>query len=120
MVDDGGASQAEDPAVRSAKLVAGDALALLLFAAIGRGNHGEGVFIADVFGTALPFMIGWFGAAPLAGTFSDAARGTEVGPAAAAAAKGWAVGVPAGLALRSIGKGRLPPKPFVSVSKTRQ
>ena len=66
--------------------------------------------------TALPFLIGWFATAPLTGTFGEDARGTKVGPAAAAAAKGWAVGVPAGLVLRSVSKGALPPKPFVIVS----
>ena len=66
--------EAEDPALRSAKLAAGDALAILAFAAIGRGNHGEGMFFGDVLGTALPFLIGWFGTAPLTGTFGEDAR----------------------------------------------
>ena len=66
--------EAEDPALRSAKLAAGDALAILAFAAIGRGNHGEGMFFGDVLGTALPFLIGWFATAPLTGTFGEDAR----------------------------------------------
>ena len=33
-----------------------------------------------------------------------------------AAAKGWALGIPAGLVFRGIGKGVIPPKPFVIVS----
>mmetsp|Transcript_42517 Transcript_42517/g.68381 ORF Transcript_42517/g.68381 Transcript_42517/m.68381 type:complete len:275 (-) Transcript_42517:509-1333(-) len=106
----------EDPTLRNAKLVAGDAAAILLFAAIGRGNHGEGFAAGEVLATALPFLVGWFAAAPVAGTFGDDARGTEVGAAAAAAAKAWALGIPAGLVLRSVGKGQLPPQPFVIVT----
>lgn len=178
---------AEDPTVRAVKLVAGDAAAILLFAAIGRGNHGGGTYlpdltiipplilskafsncqysklklnffngavlifypslthtrpgpshpprpndecrceckslnhgdgfaVGDVLATALPFLIGWFATSPLTGTFGEDAKGTKLGPAAAAAAKGWAVGVPAGLVLRSVGKGALPPQPFVIVT----
>jgi hypothetical protein len=106
----------EDTRVRAVALVAGDIAALMLFAAIGRGNHGEGVFLADVAATAAPFAAGWFLASPVAGTFGLAARGAKVGPAAAAAAKGWALGIPAGLVFRGIAKGAVPPKPFVIVS----
>ena len=151
----------EDPGTRVAKLVAGDVAAILVFAAIGRGNHGEGVFVGDVFATALPFLVGWFAVSPVAGTFGEDARvrrffrrrerseivplppfvarsrpfrrarpslsthvpllsvlaqGTKVGPAAAAAAKGWATGIPLGLAIRGVGKGQIPPKPFVVVA----
>lgn len=154
--------EAEDPALRSAKLAAGDALAILAFAAIGRGNHGEGMFFGDVLGTALPFLIGWFATAPLTGTFGEDARvsarrrrsfaprpslvvpsltrpsrdvssasltsdtpsrsrydrsqSTKTSNAAFAAAKGVIAGVPAGLVLRSIGKGAPPPVPFAIVA----
>ena len=101
---------------RAVALVAGDVAALMLFAAIGRGNHGEGVFLADVCATAAPFAAGWFLASPVAGVYGASARGKKVGPAAAAAAKGWALGIPAGLVFRGIGKGAIPPKPFVIVS----
>ena len=51
------------PGVRSALLLAaGDAVALLLFAAAGRSNHGEATQVADALGTALPFIIGEPGA----------------------------------------------------------
>lgn len=43
---------------RTALLVGGDTAALLLFAAIGRRNHGEGLQILDTFNTALPFLVG--------------------------------------------------------------
>lgn len=161
----------ENAGSRVAKLVAGDVAAILVFAAVGRGNHGEGMFIGDVFATALPFLIGWFAVSPVAGTFGEDARvrprveaaksrsrssrrrearrsealvptppfrlspsrrsrilhpslpltfalaqGTKVGPAAAAAAKGWATGIPLGLVIRGVGKGQIPPKPFVVVA----
>lgn len=38
-------------------MLGGDALALLLFAAVGRMNHGEPVN-ADTLNTAMPFLIG--------------------------------------------------------------
>ena len=101
---------------RRAQLVAGDAFALVLFAAIGRGQHGEGMFVSDVLATAAPFAVGWFGAAKVGDTFGAEARGDAPGEAAACAAKSWVVGIPAGLALRAIGKGALPPGPFIAVS----
>ncbi len=47
-----------DACRRTALLVGGDAAALLLFAAIGRRNHGEGLQILETFNTALPFLVG--------------------------------------------------------------
>lgn len=46
------------PCRQLALLVGGDAAALLLFAGIGRRNHSEGLQLAGLFGTALPFLIG--------------------------------------------------------------
>lgn len=43
---------------RSALLASGDAAALLLFAAIGRSNHSEGLAPAAVLATAAPFLLG--------------------------------------------------------------
>ena len=106
----------EDTRGRAVALVAGDVAALMLFAAIGRGNHGEGLVLADVCATAAPFAAGWFLASPAAGAFGEDARGAKVRPAAAAAAKGWALGIPLGLVFRGVSKGAVPPKPFVVVS----
>ena len=98
--------------VRLAKLVAGDAFAILLFAAVGRSNHGESLDqVSDVLATAAPFLIGWFATAPFTGAFGDAAIGTKPGEAAVTAAKGWIVGVPAGLLARAVAKGRRLPAP---------
>ena len=48
----------------------------------------------------------------------DAAIGTKPGEAAVTAAKGWIVGVPAGLLARAVAKGAPPPGPFVAVAAT--
>ena len=53
-------------------LVIGDALCFLIFAAIGRGSHGEATGIAaipQVIVTALPFAAGWFLVSPFMGAF---------------------------------------------------
>lgn len=59
----GGVALPDDGSARSslvsvAGLAAGDAAVLVLFAAIGRGNHGEEVLSFSTFLTALPFMVG--------------------------------------------------------------
>ena len=41
-----------------ALLVGGDTAALLLFAAVGRRNHGEGLQLLQTVNTALPFLVG--------------------------------------------------------------
>ncbi|CAD7700509.1 unnamed protein product [Ostreobium quekettii] len=102
--------------MRVGLLVVGDAVGLLIFAAIGRISHGE-VLSLETIGTVLPFWIGWFAAAGLLGGYGKAARGEEgVLASAGAAAKCWAVGTPAGLLLRSLFKGQLPPTSFAIVS----
>ncbi|GBF94799.1 hypothetical protein Rsub_07971 [Raphidocelis subcapitata] len=99
---------------RVALLAGGDAAVLLAFAAVGRANHGEP--LAGALETAAPFLIGWFAAAPFLGGYGRDARGGAAGPAAAAAAKCWAVGAPLGLAVRGLSKGYMPPTPFIIVS----
>ena len=101
---------------RTMLLLGGDSAALVAFAAIGRASHGESLWPLELLSTAGPFLGAWLAAAPLAGGFSDAARGSQPGPAALEAAKSWAVGIPAGLALRALLKGQLPPVPFVLVT----
>jgi hypothetical protein len=52
--------------------VIGDALALLIFAALGRASHGEAAgltALTQVAETAAPFIIGWFAVAPLFGAY---------------------------------------------------
>ncbi|PNH03153.1 hypothetical protein TSOC_010792, partial [Tetrabaena socialis] len=100
----------------AALLAAGDLVALLLFAAAGRANHsGEGL-AAETLSTALPFVLGWFATAPFLGGFGADSRKKGVPAAALTAAKCWAVGVPAGLVLRGLARGYVPPPPFILVS----
>ncbi|EIE23939.1 hypothetical protein COCSUDRAFT_62467 [Coccomyxa subellipsoidea C-169] len=101
---------------RLALLVGGDAAALLLFAAIGRANHGESLDPASVLSVAWPFLVGWFGSAALLGGFGKEAQGGRTGPAAITAAKCWALGTTVGVALRSLSRGYFPDKAFVIVS----
>jgi hypothetical protein len=53
-------------------LLAGDTLAYLTFAAIGRMSHSEAAglgALGEVFGTAAPFLLGWLAVAPLTGAY---------------------------------------------------
>jgi len=102
--------------------LAGDALALLVFAWIGRASHGAGVGTAglldgETWMVALPFLVGWFPAAYFTGGLKrDAVTG---GPGAAlkAVLPGWAIGVPAGIALRSVFLvHHVPPPAFCAVT----
>ena len=57
---------------RIISLVIGDTFCFLLFAAIGRGSHGEATGLAaipQIIETALPFLTGWFLVAPFVGAF---------------------------------------------------
>lgn len=101
---------------RIALLVAGDAAALLLFAAIGRLSHHEPMSLGALLGTAGPFMAGWFASAALLGGYGKAAQGGNAGAAAGAAAKSWALGIPAGLLVRTATRGYLPDPSFIAVS----
>ena len=83
---------------RIISLVIGDAIVLLIFAAIGRRSHGEAAGLASLFQvvlTAAPFAAGWFLVSPFVGAFK---RGLERNPAKMAQytllswVPGWAVG----------------------------
>jgi len=100
----------------AAALAVGDVAALLVFAAIGRGSHHEAVLALDTFLTAAPFVAGWVGACLALDGYGKVATGWEAVPAGAKAAQCWAVGIPAGLALRGLVQMRVPPTPFVVVS----
>ena len=113
---DNGVDPAEAP-TRSALLAAGDVAALVLFAAIGRANHGEGDALGAVLATAAPFVAAWALAAAPSGAFGPEARGRDVPAALLAGARAWAFAAPLGLALRAASQGgRAPPLPFVLVT----
>ncbi len=57
-------------ATRLAVLVGGDLVALLLFTWVGRSSHAlSALDIAAMLTTAAPFLVSWFGLAPLTGLF---------------------------------------------------
>jgi hypothetical protein len=97
-------------------LAAGDAVALIAFAAIGRSNHGEGIELFNTLSTAAPFLLSWFFVNPFFGTFSRKATSSKAAVPIELLG-GWAVSIPLGLALRGIIKGGVvPPTPFIVVS----
>lgn len=105
-----------------------DAAALLLFAAIGRANHGvgDGDDALQTLATAAPFWVAWFVTSPLTGVYAQnrsdvtAARSNSNNNLVVDSWKqilpAWAVAVPLGCVLRGIVKGYVPPIPFVVVT----
>jgi hypothetical protein len=89
---------------RAAFLAAGDALAFMLFAAIGRASHSEAAgldALLQVAETAAPFAIGWFAVAPFAGAFEAAVTARPRGMLARTALA-WLIAWPIGLVLRAL------------------
>ena len=102
----------------SRALVAGDLVALLAFAVIGRRSHSEetGLEAAGaVLGTAAPFLVGWIVALMV---WRAAARPTGEGPRALveAAARVWVLAFPLAVLMRAIGLGRFSPWTFYVVA----
>lgn len=103
---------------RTAALVAGDAVALVVFAALGRNSHGLATGFAAVgetLRTAAPFVLGWFAVAPWLGAFSPA---VTRGPAAMLRTTllAWVPAVVVGAMLRAVAIGRLSPWTFYAVT----
>ena len=98
------------------ELLAGDLIALTLFAAIGRASHGENALnpIADVL-TAFPFILSYLVAAKPLGGFEEKATADyqqmlhALGPT-------WAATAAGGCVLRSVSKFAIVPLTFVITS----
>jgi hypothetical protein len=85
-------------------LVLGDALAFLIFAAIGRGSHGESTGITalpQIALTAAPFALAWFIVAPLVGAYRRELI-TNPGKMAARTLLAWILSWPLAMTLRGI------------------
>ena len=101
-VDETQGKPAKSTGSHTARLVFGDVVVFLAFAAIGRGTHNEPTGLAaipEIIITAAPFAIGWFIVAPFVGAYrSDIVKA----PAAMAkrTALAWALSWPVALALR--------------------
>jgi Protein of unknown function (DUF3054) len=89
---------------RGALLAAGDALAFMVFAAIGRASHNEAAglaALAQIAETAAPFAAGWFVVAPLAGALR-AEVAAQPRRMLARTALAWLLAWPIGLLLRAL------------------
>lgn len=87
-------------------LIIGDTLSFLLFAALGRAEHGLSLAqVWPVLVTAAPFWAGWLLVAPLLGALRPEIL-NGVGRAAGRTALAWLVAGPTGLLLRSLMLGR--------------
>lgn len=101
-----------------------DVVCLMAFAAIGKASHAPDGSMdpSAVLMTAFPFVTAWLATSPLTGVYSelpDAKRDNKAMVAKQAmvqTAKGWALAVPLGCALRGVIKGYVPPMPFVIVT----
>ncbi|KAL3938604.1 MAG: hypothetical protein SGBAC_006521 [Bacillariaceae sp.] len=98
-------------------LAAIDAVAILVFAAIGKASHAPdgSIDFLSVGVTAFPFLLSWFLTAPLMGCFTPGAT-SDIKSAVVQTGKGWIIAVPLGCALRGVIKGYVPPVPFVIVT----
>ncbi|MFV9504132.1 MAG: DUF3054 domain-containing protein [Oscillochloridaceae bacterium umkhey_bin13] len=106
------------PARRTLLLVAGDVVALLIFAALGRRSHGAAAGLAalgETAITALPFIAGWLSVAPLAGAFSPHTT-NGVGPMLRTVLIGWSGALLVGAVLRAAMIGRFSPVSFYVVT----
>jgi hypothetical protein len=79
-------------------MAAADAVAIVLFAAIGQLSHHGGVSLAGFARDALPLLGGWFLAAAAFGLYTRGGRRAFV--------LTWLVGVTAGVAVRALVLGR--------------
>ncbi len=92
----------QSPFARIAMLAVGDAIVFLIFAAIGRNNHGEASGLAaipQIVLTAAPFAVGWFIVAPFIGVFRRKLA-DEPKAMAMRTALAWLLSWPIGLLLR--------------------
>ena len=103
-------------------LFGGDVAAFSIFSAIGRMNHGERMNPLDVAATASPFVLGWVTASYLLGTtgaFGDYTRKSDANvfkEIVPAAVKTVLLGVPLGIAFRSVASFHVPDFSFLFVS----
>lgn len=102
---------------RAGILAAGDLVALVTFAVIGRYSHGLTSLNWDALRTADPFIAGWLLGSYFLGGYGPDGQGMNgVSRAATSALKSWAVGVPLGLVIRSIVTSHVPAQAFILVS----
>jgi hypothetical protein len=107
---------------RRGLLLAGDLVALVVFAVIGRRSHEEATgldAVASVLGTAMPFLLGWLAATLLVGMASEGGLPARSGgPAGTLRETGrtWVVAFPIAVVLRAAFLGRWSPLSFYVVA----
>lgn len=85
--------------LRRLDLIAGDFLALMFFAWIGRMSHGNASLNGSVVTTALPFLTGWFLCAPPLGAYRRSSM-ANVRTVFTSLLLPWIIAMPCGIALR--------------------
>ncbi len=103
---------------RAWALAAGDAVALMVFAAIGRRSHDEAAGIAAALalvGTAAPFVAGWLIAAWPLGAFRDGGTATA-GEMARTTLVAWTAAFPIAAAIRAVALWHVSPWTFYVVA----
>jgi hypothetical protein len=103
----------DDDWTKTLILSAGDVICLLIFASIGRANHGEALTVGGAVQTALPFLLGWFAVAPFTGGLNPLRK--DQGLLSSTALR-WVFGIPLGIAFRSVSRGYIPETSFIIVS----
>ena len=98
-----------------------DAVAIIVFALIGKSSHSAdgSIDVLGVLSTAFPFIGAWLVTSPMTGVYSPDERSPDTNMATSTAikvAKGWALAIPAGIVLRGVIKGYAPPVPFIIVT----
>ena len=88
-------------------VVAGDTLAFMVFAAIGRANHGSDD--GSVLLTALPFLLSWILVSPILGAYKPS---QTLNQAVISILPAWLMSVPLGCAVRGVVQDRMPALPF--------
>lgn len=109
---------APDTLGRTAALVAGDLIALMVFAAIGRRSHAEAAgfdSLIQIARTGSPFIIGWLLVSPWLGAYRrrNTSRPLDMLNTTAVA---WTAAIPVGAVLRALFIGRFSPLSFYLVT----
>jgi hypothetical protein len=111
-------SSIQAPGRRTLALLAGDIVAFLIFAALGRRSHSAVAGVGELLEVALtaaPFIIGWAAAAPWLGAFSPAAAGRPATMLRRTLAS-WIAALAVGAVARALLIGRFSPLSFYAVT----
>ena len=92
-------------------LAVGDISSFILFALIGRAQHGEDGNILDAITTTFPFLITWLLISPLLGAYSRQAT-SSIGAVPLAVIPSVLLSTIGGVGIRSVIKGYIPPIVF--------